>query len=304
MNELTSDNIFYAFDPDLKPLLTVSQNEPFVLETRDCFSDQLCSEEDKLDSMDWSRINPATGPVFIEGVKPRDILRIDIQRLELRGKSVMITLPGSGALDGITEATTRLYDHSDNVLFLPTASGEVKLPLKPMIGVIGLSPANESIPNGTPGIHGGNMDCALIGEGTSLYLRAEVAGGLFGCGDVHALMGDGEVLVVGAETPARITLSASVSTMPDIPAPFLETEDLYVSIASAKTSDEAAKQAIGNMFAFLTKIAGLNQGDAGRLMTLVGNLRFCQVVDPKMTVRFEFPKSILSSLGFGGICGR
>jgi len=298
MKTLNNDQVFYAFEPTLKPVMTVAQNEEFTLHTLDCFANQLSSDEDTLDDLDWDRINPATGPVAIEGVKPGDVVRIDIKKLELAGKSVMTTIPGAGAISGITEASTRVMDNENGVLSVATEKGNLQLPLKPMIGVIGLAPAEGSIPCGTPGKHGGNMDCTLIGEGATLYLQAAVDGGMFGCGDVHALMGDGEVLVCGAETPATVTLSAAVVDVPQLPTPFIETDDLYVTVATAKTSDIAFKQAVDNMFDFLTKIVGLSQGDAGRLMTLVGSLKFCQVVDPEITIRFEFPKSVLAQLGF------
>lgn len=301
MNVVNNDQVFYAFAPTLKPLLTVAQHERFVLETRDCFADQLRCDEDEQDGLDWDHINPATGPVAIAGVKPGDLLRIDVEKLEMNGNSVMTTIPGSGAIQGVTEPSTRVMDNRGGLLRVSTAKGELELPLKPMIGVIGLAPAKGSIPNGTPGKHGGNMDCNLIGEGAALYLHAAVEGALFGCGDAHALMGDGEVLVCGAETPARVTLSAAVVDEPRLPTPFVETETLYATIASAKTSDAAFKQATDNMFAFLTEIVGLTQGDAGRLMGLVGDLKFCQVVDPEITVRFEFPKAVLAKLGFKGI---
>ena len=301
MKLLTDDQAFYAFSPDLEPLLTVAQGEQFTLETRDCFANQLASDEDTLDDLDWEQINPATGPVAIEGVMPGDLLRIDILRLELIGKSVMTTIPGSGAVSGVTEASTRVMDNDDGLLSLHTALGDLSLPLQPMIGVIGLAPASGSIANGTPGVHGGNMDCRLIGEGTSLYLRAAVPGGLFGCGDVHALMGDGEVLVCGAETPARITFSVSVVAADELPVPFLVTDELYVAIASADSADAAMKLAIDQMFDFLNLVVGLPQGDASRLMSLVGDLKFCQVVDPLITTRFEFPKAVLAELGYAGI---
>jgi len=298
MRTLNDDQVFYAFAPDLEPALRVELDEEFCLVTRDCFANQLSSDEDTLDDLDWSRINPATGPVYIEDVEPGDLLRIDILELGMAGPSVMTTIPGSGVITGVTEASTRVMDNSGGTLKLSTALGPLELPLSPMIGVIGLAPAEGSIPNGTPGAHGGNMDCRLIGEGTSLYLRAAVPGGLFGCGDVHALMGDGEVVVCGAETPARIRIKASRVEAAALPTPFLVTDELYVAIATAPSSDAAFQMATDQMFGFLTGIVGLPQGDAGRLMSLVGNLVFCQVVDPEITVRFEFPKAVLAELGF------
>ena len=73
-----------------------------------------------------------------------------------------------------------------------------------MLGVIGVAPAEGEIPNSTPGGHGGNMDCTLITRGASLYLTVGVEGALFGCGDMHAVMGDGEVVICGAETPGEV----------------------------------------------------------------------------------------------------
>ncbi|MCL2137027.1 MAG: acetamidase/formamidase family protein [Coriobacteriia bacterium] len=298
MIELRDEEVFYAFAPDMEPALTVAQGTEFTLITKDCFANQLKTNDDMLDDLDWDQINPATGPVYIEGVKPGDLVRIDIRSIELTSKSVMTTIPGSGAISDIVEASTYVLDNHDSVLSLPTAKGLLKLPLQPMIGVIGLAPNSQAVPTGTPGEHGGNMDCKLIGQGTSLYLRAAQEGGLFGCGDVHALMGDGEVLVCGAETAARLTFAISVVAGIDLPVPFLATPDSYVTIASALTTDEAYQEAVDMMSRFLTQTAGLPINDSGRLMSLVGNLAFCQVVDPMVTIRFEFPKNILRELGF------
>src|SRR5699024_4128914 len=78
-------------------------------------------------------------------------------------------------------------------------------PLNPMIGVIGNAPAAWPVPNSTPGAHGGNMDCPKMTEGAVLYLPVFHDGALFGLGDVHAKMGDGEVGISGLETAARVT---------------------------------------------------------------------------------------------------
>ena len=301
MKSLNSDQVFYAFSPELQPRLTVAQGENFLLCTKDCFSGQLTSDEDTVDSLDWSTMNPATGPVFVEGVKPGDLLRIDIRSLKLDGRSVMASIPGAGKVNGVLEAETRVMEVADGELKVRTGLGEVSLPVSPMIGVIGVAPAEGSIENGVPDHHGGNMDCRLIGEGTTLYLHAGTEGALFGCGDVHSVMGDGEVDVCGGETPAKVELSISVKEGLKLRTPFLETEELYAAIACSESLEEACQSAIGNMFCFLTENAGLSAGDAGRLMSLAGELKFCQVVDPKYSVRFEFPKAVLKELGFAGI---
>jgi amidase len=296
-SEITRDKAFFAFSPEVEPVLRVRQGEEVHLTTHDCFSGQLKTTADTLETLDWSITNPATGPVYIEGTKPGDILRIDLHEVKATGPSVMVAVPKVGALgDFITEEETVIVEHrGDTVVF----KDRVVVKQNPMIGVIGVAPAEGTIPNSTPGSHGGNMDCTLVTSGSKLYLTVGVEGALFGCGDMHAVMGDGEVVICGAETPGEVRMTPQVVDMPHLPTPFLENDSLVAVIASAETTDEAYKMALGMMHGFLTKVAGLPVNDAALLMSLVGNLKFCQVVDPLMTVRFEFPKSVLADYGFG-----
>jgi amidase len=168
-----------------------------------------------------------------------------------------------------------------------------------MIGVIGVAPENGSVANGTPGPHGGNMDCTLVTAGNRVYFTVGVDGALFGAGDFHAAMGDGEIVVCGAETPGELRFKAEVvGELKGLPTPFVETVDKVATIFSAPTIDEASSGAIHRMAEFLTGFAGLPLNDAGMLMSAVGELKFCQVVDPLKTVRFEFPKTVMAAYGY------
>ncbi|MDZ4167937.1 MAG: acetamidase/formamidase family protein [Coriobacteriia bacterium] len=295
-SEITRDKAFFAFSPDVEPVLRVPQGQELHLTTHDCFSGQLETTADTLETLDWSITNPATGPVYIEGTKPGDILRIDLLEVRASGPSVMVAVPQVGALgDFITEEETVILEHrGDTVVF----KDKVVVKQNPMLGVIGVAPAEGTIPNSTPGSHGGNMDCTLVTSGSKLYLTVGVEGALFGCGDMHAVMGDGEVVICGAETPGEVRMTPQVVDIPELPTPFIENDDLVAVIASAQTVDEAYKMALGMMHGFLTNVAGFPVNDAALLMSLVGDLKFCQVVDPLMTVRFEFPKSVLADYGF------
>lgn len=291
------ENVFFAFDPTLKPVAQVKQGEEVVMETHDCFEGQLKTEKDLIDRLDWEHVNPATGPVFIEGTKPGDILRVDLLEMEVGEQSIMVTLPGEGALgDVITEMETAVLKvDGDDVVF----KGKVRVPKKPMIGVIGVAPASGSVLNGTPGAHGGNMDCTLVTAGASLFFTVGVEGALFGAGDFHAAMGDGEIVICGAETPGQFRFKASVvNEMKGLPTPFLNNRDVVAAIFSAPTLDEAASGATHAMAQFLTGVVKMPVNDAGMLMSLAGELKFCQVVDPEKTVRFEFPKAVLEQYGY------
>lgn len=290
------DQIFFAFSPDLKPVAHVKQGQEVLLETHDCFEGQLKSEADLVESLDWNHVNPATGPVYIEGVKPGDVLRVDLLEVSVGDQSVMVTVPGEGVLGSkITDMETAILAYRDGKVIF---KDRVEIPAKPMIGVIGVAPAAGSAPNGTPGPHGGNMDCTQIGENTRVYFTAGVEGALFGCGDLHSVMGDGEILVCGAETPGKVRMKAQVVPLKNLPTPFLETEEMVATIYSAPTVDEAIQEATNRMADFLTQFAGILLNDAGMLMSLVGFVKICQVVDPEKTVRFEFPKSVLAKYGF------
>jgi amidase len=295
--KLSRDHVFYAFSPDLEPAMQVTQGEEFVLETHDCFSGQLKSTNDLLESLDWDRVNPATGPVLIEGVQPGDVVRVDLLKVQVVGQSTMVTLPGEGALgDRITEMETAILKYDGNKVVF---RNKIEVPMAPMVGVIGVAPVEGKVPNGEPGLHGGNMDCTLIAEGASVYFTASVPGALFGCGDFHAAMGDGEIVICGAETPGEIRLRALVvPELKEMPTPFVETPDLFSTVASAGSLDQAGSDATHNMADFLTKFAGLSVNDAGMLMSLVGQLKVCQVVDPQKTARFEFPRWVLKEYGY------
>jgi len=295
--KLSRDHVFYAFSPDLEPVLQVSQGEEFLLETQDCFSGQLKSEKDLLDGLDWERVNPASGPVFIEGVQPGDVLRVDLLELKIIGQATMVAVPGEGVLgDRITEMETAVLNYEgDRVIF----RDKIAIPMAPMVGVIGVAPASGKVPNGEPAVHGGNMDCTLITQGANVYFTANVPGALFGCGDFHAVMGDGEIIICGAESPGEIRLKAQViPELNGLPTPFIETPDWLAAVASAESFDQAGSDATYNMAEFLMRFAGLPVNDAGMLMSLVGQLKVCQVVDPHKTARFEFPKWVLKEYGY------
>ena len=293
--KVTREAVFYAFDPALAPVARIRLGEELTLETDDCFTGLVKSEKD-LAPTGQNIVNPTTGPIFIEGTKSGDILRIDLLEVKIAEQAFMVTVPGSGALGDIIQKkeTTILRREGEEMVF----KNRVRVQKKPMIGVIGVAPQSGSISTISPGPHGGNMDCTIIGEGASLYLTVGVEGALFGAGDLHSAMGDGEIVVCGAETAGEVRFKAELADLPGLPTPFLENEEIVATIFSAPTIDAAAKGAIHRMADFLTKLAGLPLNDAGMLMSLTGSVKICQVVDPEMTVRFEFPKRVLADYGY------
>lgn len=296
MLTIHTDTKIHKMSKDNAPVATAKSGDTVRFETLDCFGCQLSSEEQSLGGLDWSNINPATGPLFIEGAEPGDVLKVEILSIELDDHGVMVDGPG----DGVTGVAVK----EESTKILPVIDGMVKFneklsfPICPMIGVIGTAPAGEAVDTGTPGAHGGNMDCTRIGAGATLYLPVNVEGALLAMGDLHALMGDGEVEVCGVEIAGAVTVRVTALKNCALPTPFLVNDDTFMSIFSALTVDEACVGATMSMHGFLMKELGLNEHEAGMLLSVVGNLRICQIVDPEKTCRMELPKNIAETYGY------
>ena len=283
----------FALGENKEKAITVEQGEELVFCTRDCFNNQITSEEYVLDALDWDHINPATGPVYVKGAKAGDVLKVEILNIELEDMGTMCCLPENGVLgkDITTSQIKKVPVQNGMAVF-----NEFKLPLNPMIGVIGVAPAGEPVPCGTPGRHGGNMDNTKIAKGSTLYLPVFQDGAYFACGDVHACMGDGEIMVSGVEIGSKVHVKLTVSKGCTLDNPRLEDKNYIYTIASSEDLEEAIYDATKAMMENLEKHLGYTLNEAGMLMSACGNLQFCQVVDPERTVRMAIPKTICDKI--------
>lgn len=296
---VSKDQLIYAMSSANAAVLEVASGSTVVFETCDCFEDQIQSADAVYDGLDWSRINPATGPVYVTDAEPGDVLALRIDQIALAGQAVMLTGPKLGvAGDRLKAAKIRVIPIADGFAILPDG---IRIPLNPMIGVIGTAPAGAAISCGTPDAHGGNMDCKIITEGTTLYLPVNVPGGLLALGDLHAAMGDGEVSVCGMEIAGEVTLRITLIKAQDLPSglptPMAQTAAAFYTIASAKLLDDAANMAANQMVDFICAQTTMSIDDAVNLLSVAGNLQICQVVDPLKTCRYELPKTVANQLG-------
>jgi len=290
------DTVVYAMAAENAPVAHAAAGDTIVFETLDCFGGQITKETDRMGELNWGQINPATGPVFVEGAEPGDTLKVEILRIDLAPQAVILEAPGDG-ITGLaaTEEVVRLLPVENGMVRFNSA---LSLPVCPMIGVIGTAPAQGAVSTGTPDAHGGNMDCNRIGAGSTLYLPVNVPGALLAMGDLHAVMGDGEVCVCGAEIGGAVTVRVSVVKGQPLPLPFLVTERHAMAIYSAPGLDAAAEGATLRMRAFLSEGVGLPGHEAGMLLSLAGDLRICQAVDPNKTCRMELPLELLQRCGY------
>ncbi len=285
--------IIYEFNETNQPIATVESGSIVRIETYDCFKNQIDSEDMELTNLDWDQINPATGPIFVEDAKPGDVLKVTIHSIEIDSQGVMLVGPNLGVMgQQIEKMSVKILPiENEKVLF-----NDLQLPINKMIGVIGVAPFGQGVNCGTPGAHGGNMDNKMVTEGATLYFPVAVEGALFGLGDFHAAMGDGEVSVSGVEVAGAATVTLEVMKGQHLEQPMLENDESFTQIASAITLDEASKMATQLMINRLVERTDMNVSEVTMLMSAVGQLEICQVVDPLVTVRFVVPKWLLSQL--------
>lgn len=292
MHTVEGKHVIYEFNAEMKPVLTVPNNSIVHFESNDCFFQQVLKESDVLEETDQDRLNPATGPIYVEGAEAGDLLRVDILRIDLSASGCSAVVPGHGVLpDEASEAIVRIIPVEDGYALYK----DLKIPVKPMIGVIGVAPEKgEHWPTATPWKHGGNMDTHDIRMGTSLYFPVAQEGALFALGDCHAIMGDGEVCFTGLEIPADVYVRVSVIKSKTSPWPLLETEEEVMVIGSGETVEDACRAALSPMVKALSKTLNMTWEEAYILSSLVVDLRISQLVDPKMTVRAAVSKHYLS----------
>ena len=290
MKRVSREHVIFDMNKDNEPVFTAVSGETVVFETQDCFSGVVQTEADTISDIDFSKVNPATGPLFVEGAAVGDTLKVTINRIVIDNKGAVLSAPGLGLLsDGIGTEETAIAEVTETA----TLYKGYEIPLRKMVGVIGTAPAGEGVNTGTPDDHGGNLDTILLGEGATLYLPVNVEGAMLAMGDLHSSMGEGEIMGSGLEVAGEIEVIVEVLKDSDLPLPFIETDDLYVTLGSRETMEDASKVALHNMVEFLTKKTDMTFNHAGMFLSLAGDLKVSQAVNPNKTMRVEVRKSLL-----------
>lgn len=257
--------------------------------------------------------NPQTGPVYVEGAEPGDMLAVHIDEIELtRDWAWSRHNPGMGILGvesrvhgptGLNEPLPfRDYRWNFNAArseaTLELADSRLKrvtIPTHPFLGCIGVSPRNgEVVSTMTPYNHGGNMDCVETAAGTTIYLPVFRRGALLMFGDGHGAQGDGEDCGSALETPTRTTLTIDLIKGKTIDWPRMENDDYIMTIANTRPLVDAVRIAKVAMVRWLEAEYGFDQWEAFQLQSQAGLVRVGNVVDPLYTVVAKFPKALLA----------
>jgi acetamidase/formamidase len=292
IHEIGSDRTHTVWDNSIAPVLEVEPGATVELAVTDASGGQLDRDSGVEDvaALDFARVNPVTGPVFVKGAAPGDVLEVEILALRPRDWGWTAIIPGFGLLaDEFADPWLRISSvdaDSGRVAFLD----DVVLPFEPFPGTIGVAPAEPGehsiVP---PSRWGGNMDIKHLRVGARLLLPVGVEGALFSVGDTHAAMGDGEVCGTAVEAPMDIAVRLDVRRDVTIAAPqyavppgeLARTEPggYHVCTGIAPDLMEATRSATRAAIAHIVERRGGTTQEAYALVSVACDLRIHEVVD-------------------------
>lgn len=289
------------------PVVTIAPGDSIEFHPQDSSGGQITPKSTlaELGKLDFAKVNPVAGPVYVDGAAPGDAIKVTLLSFTPSGWGWTANIPGFGLLaDQFKDPALHIWTYDPATLQPAMYGPGGRVPLKPFCGTIGLAPAE-------PGLHsivpprrmGGNMDIRDMAAGTELYLPVEVKGGLFSVGDTHATQGDGEVCGTAIESPcsvaARFELIKGANlafprfTTPGPVARHLDGKGYEATTGIGPDLFEAARQAVMGMIDLLTKRHKMSAVEAYMLCSVCADLRISEIVDmPNWVVSLYFPRIV------------
>jgi len=297
----------FGWDNSIVPVETVKPGTTLEFECIDSSGGQITpdSKTDDIAKLDFEKINPVSGPIYIDGAEPGDAIKVSIEGFGPSGFGWTANIPGFGLLaDQFKEPALHLWNYDKDKLGTSAYGAGGRVPLKPFPGTIGLAPAATGLHSVVPPRRmGGNLDIRDLAAGTELYLPVEVAGGLFSIGDTHAAQGDGEVCGTAIESRmnAIVTLDVVKNAnlkMPRFTTPgpvtnHLDQKGYEVTTGIGESLMQGARDALSGMIDLLCAQQNMSAVDAYMLCSVCGDLRISEIVDqPNWVVSFYFPRIV------------
>ena len=306
-HKVNIETFHFGWDNSIKPVLTIAPGEVVEFDAMDAGGGQITPDSvlEDVSKIDFGKVNPTHGPVFIDGAQPGDAVKITVLALESAGWGWTASIPGFGLLaDRFKDPSLHIWKFDPGCVEPASYGPGGRVPLKPFPGILGLASSEEgnlSVVN--PRRVGGNMDTRDLSEGSELLLPVEVAGGLFSCGDGHAAQGDGEVCGTALESPLKITLKLDLVKGADIRFPRFVTpgpvsrhfdeKGYIVTTGVGPDLMESARNAVGDMVDHIASNFGMKDAEAYMLCSVCADLRISEIVDiPDYVVSFYFPRVV------------
>jgi acetamidase/formamidase len=309
-HKIGRDKFHFKWDNSLPPVVEIDPGDIVHFDTEEVTAGQIKKGDpaSQLGSLDFNRLYPLGGPVYVRGAEPGDALEVEILELKPGSWGWTALIPGLGLLaSDFPDPYIRYFDLGDRTS--AELRHDVHIPIAPFCGTMGVATDDKGQVDVLPPTKGaGNIDTRHLTAGTKLYLPVFVPGGLFSAGDCHAAQGDGEVCVTGIECPMTFSLRFGVvkggSPRPwsyhfvTPAAPLQPRSDAagYHSVcALGPDLMEDARNAVRYTIDWLVEDHGLSREDAYILCSLAGDLRISQIVDqPNWGVSFYLPLSVFS----------
>ena len=297
----------FGWNKDNPPVARIAPGETVEFNPVDSSGGQLTVKSTVTDipGLDFGKVNPVAGPVYVEGAEPGDAIKVTLLHFAPSGWGWTANIPGFGLLaDQFKDPALHIRKYYAQTLEPAMYGPGGRVPLKPFCGTIGLAPAEAGLHSIVPPRRmGGNMDIRDMSAGTELYLPVEVAGGLFSVGDTHATQGDGEVCGTAIESPCSLAakfeliknanLAFPRFTTPGPVSRHLDLKGYEVTTGIGPDLMAGAKAAVSGMIDLLSARYKMNPVDAYMLCSVCGDLRISEIVDmPNWVVSFYFPRVV------------
>ncbi|MCB9957199.1 MAG: acetamidase/formamidase family protein [Rhodospirillaceae bacterium] len=304
LTEEVQGKYHYVYGAYAKPVLTIEPGDVVSAETRDAFEGALKTEQDKpSEKLNMPYLNPQNGPIYVNGAEKGDTLAVYIKSVLPRGPQPVGTIALIEEFGGLvgtnnTAVLNKPLPEKVRKVEVDAEKGvkwndKLTLPYEPFIGTIGVAPEIEAISSLVPDYYGGNMDLPDVAPGAIIYLPVNKTGAYLHLGDCHALQGDGELCGVAIEQPTTATIQVDLIKGMKIAWPRLETEDMYMTIGSARPMEDAARIAYRELVRWFMAETGYEELEAYMLVTQIGKVRLGNMVDPKYTLGASVLKKYL-----------
>src|SRR5215218_6107118 len=296
MLRIPRDQFTYQFAAMAEPVATVAPGDQFIVETHDTSTGRIHGAEDIPDFVRVRyplKVNPAAGPIFVEGATPGDDLVVEILDIRLQPYGFVRVLTSAGVLQNGIESDGVLMSRVDGEELV--LGERIRLPIRPMVGVIGTAPAESIVYTAAPGPQGSNIDVNAVTVGARVHLPVCVQEALLAIGDVHASMGDGEVSGTGVEIAGEVTVRVDLVPGAASTRPWIETDNDWITTGSGPTLENAVKMAVEELTALLMERFGLSRTEAFLLISARGDVRIGQCARIRgldATAYAVFPKGV------------
>ncbi|MET3176308.1 UNVERIFIED_ORG: amidase [Arthrobacter sp. UYCu721] len=290
-----------SFEASAAPVLTVNQGEHFWLDARSLLTGGLFEETDEYEKLSI----PVTGPVAIRGVNSGDALRVDVHEVRIANRGAMVTMPGRGGFTGGLGRSGHVVEIEDgHVVF----DHGITIPVRPMVGKLGVAPVGAGPNSSTVGIHGGNMDCKDVTAGSAVVLAVQVAEAMLYAGDLHAAQGDGECSLTAVEVEGSVRLSCTVvpkAAAPEagnpesgIRRPVVLSGGSVITIGDGDTLDEAARLALDDMLELVQTDRNWSREKTAMLLSAAADVSVSQLVNARVSAKVTLASRYFSAEPF------